>query len=130
MRLGDLIASGHRTAQAIAAALAMALVVVVLLVMKCQNAADPFLGTDQEYGTLVKVVEQIGEPAMKGQDERRGYLGVVLLTDSTQVEVLLPKPPPQVGDRVPLRCERYASGKRIYSFDRQGLLVPPLPSEL
>ncbi len=44
---------------------------------------------------------------------------MVQLADSTEIEVQLPKPPPSVGDRIPLRCEQYQSGKRIFSFDHQ-----------
>jgi hypothetical protein len=123
MRLGDLIATGHRVGRALAAALTMTFIIAVMLVLRCQNAADPFVGTGKETGTIVQVIEQTGTPALKGSGERKGYLGVIMLADSTHVEVPLPNPPPRVGDRVPLRYEHYTSGRRHYAFDHQEWLI-------
>ncbi len=69
--LTDLIAGGYRNARAMSAVVVIFAAVGAMAVMKCQNAADPFLGADLQIGLLVQVTEQVGEPLHKNAAERR-----------------------------------------------------------
>jgi hypothetical protein len=117
LRWLDALARGHRIGQGLGALLGMLLIVGVGLVLKCQDARDPYLGRGQARGVLVAVVERTGKPLADDLPVRRDFQGTVELADGREVTVTLPQPPPEIGELVPVSYEIYESGKRNYRFD-------------
>nr|MEE4266556.1 hypothetical protein [Candidatus Krumholzibacteria bacterium] len=113
----DLWATIFRNTRALSAAVLIWAAVFIAWGMKCQRDRDPMLEVTQERG---RVVEVLGEkPAAPGESDFGMRPLVIMLADSTTIQLLVPAPLPHEGDMVPLRVEVFQSGKKSYSFDTQ-----------
>jgi hypothetical protein len=113
----DLWATVYRNTRALSAAVLIWAAVFVAWGMKCQMARDPMVEVVQERG---QVMEVQGEKTTVGGESDFGMRPlVIMLADSTTIQLLVPAPLPQEGDMIPLRVEVFQSGKKSYSFDTQ-----------
>ena len=116
-RLLNFWATIYRNTRALSVAIVMWAAVALMWGLKCQSDRDPMLGMIQETGT---VIEHLGnEPAPGTQTGLKLRQSVIMLADSTLIDLVLQTPLPAVGDRIPLRVEEYRSGKKVYTFDLQ-----------
>ena len=116
-QLLDFWATIYRNARALGAALAIWACVAVAWGMKCQAERDPRLGCYQETGTVIEILGSTSSGSVGTELKMRQ--STIMLADSTLIELVLSTPLPAVGDRIPLRMEKYQSGKRVYTFDLQ-----------
>lgn len=123
-RLLDFWATIYRNTRAISAAVAIWLMVVIMWGVKCQADRDPVLESGLETGQVVEILG--GNTSSDSGSGLKLRQAVIMLADSTLIQLVLTPPLPRVGDGVPLRVERYRSGKKAYSFDaREWALTGP-----
>ncbi len=113
-RFLDFWAAMYRNSRALGMAVAIWLAVAVMWGMKCQANRDPVLENVSEKGA---VVEYLGGPTADSGNKLRQM--VIMLADSTRITLVIMPPLPAVGDRIPLRVEKFKSGKKSYVFDLQ-----------
>ncbi len=119
--MGRLINHWARTHRNVRATLSLVGIVLIFgwaLYMKHQISSNPVIETGHEVGIVqaIKVIK--GGRNTKLTSEIAIYRGIVELPDSTQIELGLVVPPkPNVGDKIPLRFERYKDGKVMYWVD-------------
>ena len=113
----DLWAVVYRNTRALTAAVVIWAAVAFMWGLKCQQARDPIVEVYDEKGLVVQL---LGSDPVPGEDTGLKLRPVqIMLADSTLIELVISTPLPKVGDRIPLRVEKYQSGKKGYSFDSQ-----------
>lgn len=123
-KLLDYWATVIRNTRAIGAAVVVWLMVALMWGLKCQADRDPVVASGQERATVIEVLG--GDPGGDSESGLKLRQAVVMLADSTFIQIILSPPLPEVGDGIPLRCEKYRSGKRAYTFDaREWALTGP-----
>ncbi len=115
--LFDLWATIFRNTRALSAAVMIWAAVFIAWGMKCQMARDPVVDVLQERGLVVEVLGE--KPTATGESDFGMRPLVIMLADSTTIQLVVPAPLPLEGDMVPLRVEVFQSGKKSYSFDTQ-----------
>ena len=115
-RLLDLWATGHRNGRALGGAVIVWALLGLILILKCQANRDPLLDVVSARGTVVEILgSDAAAPSASGMQLRQA---VIMLADSTLIQLVLTPPLPAVGDGVPLVVEQFRSGKKSYSFDQ------------
>lgn len=107
----------YRNTRALLAAVVIWVAVGMMWSFKCQQERDPVVGVAEEKGMVVRVLGT--DPSLDRDPGLKMRPVVVMLADSTEIELILATPLPAVGDRVPLRVQQFESGKKSYSFDLQ-----------
>lgn len=113
----DYWATIFRNTRALGTAVVIWGAVFLMWGLKCQRERDPMLGVFQETGTVTEILGSDSSDATDSGLKMRQ--ATIMLADSTLINLVLSTPLPAVGDRIPLRMEKYRSGKRAYTFDLQ-----------
>ena len=111
----------YRNTRALSAAVVIWAAVFIMWGARCRQERDPVVDRVGEKGTVVEVLGR--DPADAGSEDFKMRPVVIMLADSTEIQLVVPSPLPRAGDRVPLRVEVYRSGKRGYTFDTQEWLL-------
>jgi hypothetical protein len=112
----DLWATVYRNTRAMTAAVLIWAAVFIMWGIKCQQDGDPLTGVVEETGVVLEV---LGKPPAEAESDLRLRPVVIMLADSTEIQLVVSTPLPEVGDRIPLRVECFQSGKKAYTFDAQ-----------
>ena len=110
-------ATVYRNTRALMAAVVIWAAVALMWGLKCQQERDPIVGVGEEKGTVVRLLGS--DPAQENNPGLKMRPVQIMLADSTMIELVISTPLPAVGDRVPLRFEKFESGKRSYYFNLQ-----------
>jgi hypothetical protein len=110
-------ATKHRNWEVIATAVGVTAILVWGIV---QLKSVESVGST-EATAVVKELQAFGAAATGTDDtqvpERNMCIGVLQLEDGATIRMLLVKPLPKPGDKVPLRVEHYNDGSKTYSID-------------
>jgi hypothetical protein len=115
-------ATKHRNWEVIATAVG---VLAILAWGIVQMDSAEMVGSSEVTAT-VKEIRAIGAASTQnalGSPNSQGAntnfrLGVLVLEDGSTIQMLLVKPLPRPGEKIPLRVEHYDDGSRSYGIDR------------